>query len=393
MKLIYRFLIIVALASALGVAYHAVWAQSCGSEEECRKLISEYESKLTSVRQQKNTLASQIQFFDTQIYLTSLRVIDAQNKIKKTQDEIDSISGRIVGLNESLDHVTKLLINKIAESYKRRDVPLLSIFIDSNNASILTNRLKYSKTAEQNDQKLALEVQQAKNNFEKQKNLREQKKAQLDNLSKELVAQQSELKSQQESKRVLLTQTQSSEATYQNLLSQAQAQLSSFKSFVVSSGASSPIGANSFGAGSDGNYYSQRDERWAGKTIGQSPESIIDVGCLLTSISMVAKKLGQNLTPADVASQDRFWLSTAWMRFPWPGVAGRTYQSVSNIDQELQSGNYVIVGVGACSNGGSHYVVLTKKDGGDYIMHDPIYGPDLKFSSHYANICSSATFK
>jgi hypothetical protein len=71
--------------------------------------------------------------------------------------------------------------------------------------------------------------------------------------------------------------------------------------------------------------------------------------------------------------------------------------SVGNIDEELNNGNYVIVGIAYSSctgkSGGDHYLVLTKKDGNDYLMHDPIYGPDIKFSSHYSIICSSATYK
>ena len=109
---------------------------------------------------------------------------------------------------------------------------------------------------------------------------------------------------------------------------------------------------------------------------------------------MVAKHYGENVIPSNIASDiSRFYGFTAYMSLPWKSVAGRSYYGGVDTDQELANGNYVIVGVGGCSNGGSHFVVLTKKDGSDYIMHDPIFGPDLKFSSHYGNICSSATFK
>ena len=120
----------------------------------------------------------------------------------------------------------------------------------------------------------------------------------------------------------------------------------------------------------------------------------MNVGCLLTSVAIVAKHYGDNVTPGNIASDiSRFYGYTAYMNLPWKSVAGRSYYGGINIDQELANGNYVIVGVGGCSSGGSHFVVLTKKDGDDYIMNDPIYGPDLKFSSHYSNICSNGTFK
>jgi hypothetical protein len=44
---------------------------------------------------------------------------------------------------------------------------------------------------------------------------------------------------------------------------------------------------------------------------------------------------------------------------------------------------------------GTHFVVLSKKSGSDYIMYDPWYGPDLKFSDYYqkSSIYSAVVFK
>jgi len=215
----------------------------------------------------------------------------------------------------------------------------------------------------------------------------------LDKLNETLNYQNQTLNNQKVQKQKLLSDTQNDETTYQRLLTQAKAQLAGFRSFVSTAGAG-VISANQFGSGSDGAYYSQRDERWASQSIGYSSENILEVGCLLTSVAMIGKHYGDNVTPGNIASDPyRFYGYTAYMSLPWKSVAGRTYYGGVNIDQELANGNYVIVGVGGCSSGGSHFVVLTKKEGDDYIMHDPIYGPDLKFSSHYSNICSNGTFK
>jgi len=299
-------------------------------------------------------------------------------------------------LNTSLDYLSRVFLKKVADGYKRREAPFVDIFLDSENASKLTNRLKYMQIAQDSDRKIAFKVEQAKANYEDQKKLREIKKIELGKLQDLLAEQEVSLNQQKVQKQKLLSDTQSDEATYQRLLSQAKAQLTSFRNFVQQSVGGNVIGANAFGSGSDGNYYSQRDARWASATIGYSPESVLDVGCLLTSISMVAKKLGQNVTPLDLARDtSRFWGNTAWMRLPWPGVAGKSYTSVSNVDQELANGNYVIAGVPVynCAGGGNHFVVITRKEGNDYIMHDPIYGPDTRFRDHYSGFCTTATFK
>lgn len=360
---------------------------------DLQKKISEYQAKLQELRQQKNTLSSQIQYMDTQISLTGLQINETEQKIIKTEKEIDLLGSRIEGLDQSLDYLSKLLITRVVEGYKHKPFSVLSIVLDNKNAYDFLNQIKYLKSAQDTNQKLLYSVQDAKSNAEEQKKLREDKKIELDRLTETLNVQKESLDSQKIQKQKLLVDTQSDETTYQRLLTQAQAQLAGFKSFVSTAGAG-VISANQFGIGSDGAYYSQRDERWASQSIGYSSENILNVGCLLTSVAMIGKHYGENITPGDMASDtSRFYGSTAYMSLPWKGVAGRSYYGGVDIDQELANGNYVIVGVGGCASGGSHFVVLTKKDGDDYIMNDPIYGPDLKFSSHYSNICSNGTFK
>lgn len=367
------------------------------SQDQLNELINKCSSKKNELSQKRNTLRTEIQYMDTQIYLTALKIQDTEQKIITTQEEIDLLGSRIDGLDDSLTNLSGLLINKIVKDYKQRSVSLFALLFDSQKATELLSKIKYVKTVRDNNQKLLVQVQEAKSNFEEQKKLREDKKIELDELTTTLNAQKISLANQKIQKQKLLVDTQNDESNYQRIISLAQAQLSGFKSFVSSAGAGI-ISANQFGNGSDGAYYSQRDARWANQTIGYSSENILDVGCLLTSVAMVAKKNGSDVTPSNIASDtSRFFGNTAYMRLPWAGVAGKSYSSISTSDSsitgELNNGNYVIVGVGGCSSGGSHFVVLTKKDGDDYIMHDPIYGPDLKFSSHYSNFCSAAIFR
>lgn len=366
------------------------------NEQELEEIKRLCQIKSNELQGQIYTTNSQIEYMDTQIYLTTVQIQQTEYNIKKITQEIERLTEKIDGLNTSLNYLSKTFLKKIVEGYKRRQINVLEIFLDSEKASVFTNRLKYIKIAQDNDRRLAFQVQQAKINFEEQKSLRDKKKKTLDDLKITLNNQNIKLNDQKKVKQKLLEEIKNNKAATDVFLQQIQKQLAAFKSFVKSSGAGSIIGANSLGSGSDGFYYSQRDERWANKTVGYSSENVLEVGCLISSVAMVAKKYGQNVTPLDLAGDaDRFYGLTAYMRLPWKGVAGRSYQSIaiSNIDQELNGGNYVIVGVGGCGYGGSHFIVLLKKEGEDYIMHDPIYGPDLKFSSHYSNICSAATFK
>jgi len=47
------------------------------------ELIKEYEKKLVDIRQQKNTLSTQIQEMDTQMYLTGLTIQRSEQKLLK----------------------------------------------------------------------------------------------------------------------------------------------------------------------------------------------------------------------------------------------------------------------------------------------------------------------
>ena len=391
------------LAVILLINFGLVVAQETtgSSQSDLEKKIEEYQQRLTEIRQEKNTLSSQIQYMDTQIYLTQLRIEDTEKKVIQTQKEIETLGSRIEGLDSSLNYLTKLLLEKVIEGYKQRSLSIIDYLLNTNNAEDFLVRVKYLKTTQNNNQKIVVQVQQAKINFEEQKKLREEKVAQLDNLKNQLDIQKQELDNQKHAKQKLLADTQNSENAYQDLLARAQRQLQAFKSFVQSSGASSVISANAFGTG-DGNYFSQRDERWAYKTIGYSSDNILNVGCLITSVAMSLKKKGVDTNPSIIASNpDYFDANTANMKYRdrigWPnGLRSEIDISLSQVDEELNNSNYVIVGInyGSCNKYYSdHFVVLTKKEGNDYKMYDPLWGPDINFYSKYNSICWAEVIK
>jgi peptidoglycan hydrolase CwlO-like protein len=360
--------------------------QSLAIKNQCLLDKSKIDSTISEFEREKTQALYQIS-------ITSIQIEDTRQKITETKNEIEVLETRIQNLDQSLNYVSKLLLTYIVEGYKKRSFSLLNIIFENNSAGDLLGQIKYLKTVQDNNQKLLYTVQETKSNYEEQSKLREEKTKELANLNNSLLQLEADLENKKEKLIQSIADQQNQKANKDKILAIAEAQLAGFKSFVSSAGVGT-ISANQFGSGSDGAYYSQRDERWANQTIGYSSENILNVGCLLTSVTMVAKHYGDNVTPSNIASDpSRFYENTAYMSLPWKSVAGRSYYGNINIDQELQNGNYIIVGVGGCSYGGSHFVVLIKKDGDDYIMHDPIYGPDLKFSSHYSNICSSGTFK
>ena len=367
---------------------------SSKSDLENRK--KELEEKLQQASKQKDTLSSQIEYMDTQVYLTEVKVEQTESQIEDKTKEIDSLTTRIDGLDKSLDNLSETLIDRVVDGYKQRRVSMFEYFLDSENANEFLGRVKYQKTAQENNQRLLFQVQQTKSKFKDMKDLKEKKKEELANQKEELSGLRQELLAQQESKEQLLAVTKNDETAYRRQIDEINRQISQFKSFVATTGVGT-IGANSLGTGDGGWYMSQRDSRWAGQRMGDSGESVLDVGCFITSIAMVMKFYGQDYTPATIASQAKYFYGgsssacfptsnpTAYACHPsgfngsW---GGKSYKNISydQIPSYLSRNVPVISGV----RGGSHYIVLKKMDGSEYIMNDPIYGPDLKVSQYYS---------
>ncbi len=209
------------------------------SQADLQTLISLCGQKVADLRSQVNTLSSQIQLMDTQIYLTEIKIQNTQSQIETTQKEIDLIDSRIGGLDSSLNILTRTLISRIIEDYKNHSVLNVSFFevlFDSENANDFFTRLKYLQTAQENNQKLLVQVQEAKLNYEDQKKLREEKKKELADLVTTLNNQQVDLKNQQGAKKNLLVETQNSEVIYQNLLAQAKAEYAAIQGIIAGAG-------------------------------------------------------------------------------------------------------------------------------------------------------------
>ncbi len=208
---------------------------------EIESKIQEYQKKVTDLGAQKRSLSSQIQYMDIQTNLTELKIQSTETKVTTLQHEISILTSRIDGLDNSLDKVSKLLLESVVANYKEKSMTFFDLLLDSNNARDLVKKVKYYQIARDNDQKILLQVQEAKLNFEEQKSLREKKKVELDELEKQLRAQQEELKTQKAEKESLLADTQSDEKKYQQLLQQAMAEFSAIQRAVASGSKVGPV--------------------------------------------------------------------------------------------------------------------------------------------------------
>lgn len=374
------------------------------SQDELRAIIAKCTDKINSLNDQKKTLSSQIELFDTQINLTALKIQDTEEQITNTQKEIDLLTSRIGGLDTSLDYLSKLLINRIVNGYKNQSITVFDVVLDSDNAGELLNKLKYYKIIEQNNQKVLIQVQEAKLNDEQQKQLREKKKTELDQLTKTLQAEKVDLDNQKSQKQKLLADTQNDENTYQKIVAQAMAQLAGFNRFVTSQGGASLL-SNQTVCDDWGCYYNQRDSQWGSILInGQQYCGYNDscnlarAGCLITSMAMIYTHFGhRGVNPLSINGNPwNFSAGTALLSFTVVADGATTTRITSAIDGELGAGRPVIAGISY--DGGpipDHYIVLISGSSGNYMMDDPYTenGHNIPLTSHYSANSIVAVYK
>jgi hypothetical protein len=333
----------------------------------------------------KNTLKNEIDSKTVQIDLTTQKIVATQQNIAGLEEDISQLSGRIADLDFSLDELSAVLIRRIAETYKKGRPDPLTLFLASHDFSEFIGRYKYVRVAQAHDREIILAMEKAKYDYEGQKDLKEEKQLQLENWQTHLAQEKAVLDQAVRSKQLLLRET---EASYQRTLARIQAEKQKI------------AGVSLFGRPAefrqwpgDNHYFNQADSRWAMLPIGggvYGPSYMWEWGCAVTSMAMVLHKWGAAIDPG-ILSQSPIYRADliAWQDVPGPGGFGGTIQvkghgyggivSWEQIDTTLNAGNWVIVYV----SGVGHYVVLLNKDGDDYRMHDPYFGPNLSFNERY----------
>lgn len=344
--------------------------------------IRALEQKVSDLKSQGNSLTAQIGAMDNQITLTEYRIDSTKNQMMEITLDIAAAGKRMQNLEGSLDNVTKVLLNRIVANYQAGGTNNMQALLTSGNISDMVTRANYLKLVQSHDRKLLYDTQQARNDYANQKLILESKKKKVEELNKQLQEYTKQLDQDKINKEQLLSATKNDEVHYQKLLTDARAQVEAMKSFTRSQGGSRLLGTIT---SADGWYFSQRDSRWGNNSMGNSPETVWEVGCLASSMAMILKKHGQDVTPATiVANSSYFFSNTAYMLIPWGGgkFTSRWGNNTAFIDEKLASGEPVIVGV----KGSSHFIVLKSGSNGDYIMHDPWEGPDLRFKDYYSSI-------
>lgn len=361
------------------------------NEDDLKACVNFFSQSRQSRTSQRLTLESELNNLNKAILITSTNILVTTREISNLEKEIINLTSKIGQLDLSLDEISEILAKRIAETYKKGKVDFVSLFLSSQNFSDFVSRFKYLRIVQLHDRQLMIQMETARTNFEDQKTLKEQKQEELDAAKKKLESQKILLTQQKAAKDNLLADTKNDERRYQQLQSQAQSQLAAFRKFVTAQGGAGIL-SNQTKCDDWGCYYNQRDSQWGNMLIGLSNITMADAGCLVSSVAMVAKHYGKNITPADIASSlAAFELTTAYLKKSWSDKGMSVSRSgfspsEDKVNNEINSGRPVIVGLYGTYNYPEHFIVIKGKDSRGYIMNDPFMenGNDKPLTDKYS---------
>lgn len=200
------------------------------------------ESNISEVRGQSITLSNTISLLNSQLQVQQIQIDTTTAEINSLEKQITDLSNRIVGLDVSLDHLSRVLVNRVNEQYKvaRANPPLMLVVADSF-SEFLTN-FKLLKVTQAQTLEAMEEAETQKSTYDEQKALKESKQQEVEVKKSALVAQQSTLAKQRGEQQFLLQQTQNDEARYQRELEKTLAELEAIQSIIAGKGSETEVG-------------------------------------------------------------------------------------------------------------------------------------------------------
>jgi len=352
-----------------------------------KKALEEKAKQAAAAQAQKEkeaaAISGQIVYVENQITQTQGAIVSTDSQVAKTQDNIVQLSANIIDQEKNLASEQKTMDKVITSLYMEGDAGLLESLLSSNSISEAITNQQYYEAIQQQVEGSIQRITAIKNDLSNQKDQKDKQLTDLTSLKLSQVDQKKFLESRKVLKSELLSDTKSTVVALEAEQVAAKAAIADLQVRI------DRIKAASIGAGGDlvsatdaSWYYRQTDDRWASEKLGLYA-TIGDYGCLLTSLTMIAKFYGKNYTPLsalDSSSFVRSWGKNDGALISTSMVSDGKSQPVdwTVIDSELAAGHPVIVGVAlgvdmGNSYGVSHFVVIKSKIGTDkYAMHDPL---------------------
>ena len=222
-----------------------VFAKVCGEKgetlSEAEQIEQDCRQKLQDLAGQKQTLTTALNTLNTQINLTQAQISKTEKELMALANDIAALGIKIGQIDQSLGHLSEVMVVRVRETYKQSYLEPVYLLFSSQGFPDFINRVKYVRSVQNHDKNVFIAMEQIKLNYDTQKNLKENKQAEVESLKLKLNKQKSALATRQLEKQRLLELTKNDEKKYQDLLQQAQAEYLAIQSILAGQGTETKV--------------------------------------------------------------------------------------------------------------------------------------------------------
>ncbi len=344
---------------------YALEAQKAREQLQDKKEEAEY------LQGQLSILGYQIKEAETSLAITNQKIEETTQKINTLKAEIEKQESDLAKENSSMDSV-------LSSWYMEGDSNSMvnNIFSSSNLSEIISSQEYYDSIKQQIELKIA-KIDQLKKDLYNQKTEQETSIAELNRHKDNQVTQKASIESQQNSQASLLKNTNNAISDLKDQEKVATQKAQEIQTKINQINATKIWGGQITSSNDSGWYYSQLS--YPNLYLGPSYYTVAQYGCLITSLTMVAKYYGRNYDVPSAVAASSFNREGYLLYTPIVSDGGSQPIDWNRVNEELADGHPVVVGVAlgvsmGNSYGVSHFVVLKpySQNGNHYSMHDPL---------------------
>lgn len=237
-----KIIVVILTASFFLTLSYGIKAESEDKIQGVQNEIDELQQKLEEIQGQKQTLAQTIEYLTIKILLTEREIQQTQSEIDVLELEIDTLLGKIGLLDVNLEKISSVLINRVSASYKNNRTEPMFLLLITNGFQDFFRKYKYLKVSQQHDREVIFALEEARTNYDLQKQIKEEKQAEVEALQNKLLEQKAVIDSQKQQKQAALRVTRNDEMKYQEQLAKALAELEAIQSIIAGKASETEVG-------------------------------------------------------------------------------------------------------------------------------------------------------
>jgi peptidoglycan hydrolase CwlO-like protein len=349
-------------------------------KQQLSQQVEDAKKQAQAKQTQADALKNQINKVSTQINQTESSINSLSSQISQTGKDIADLDGKIQDQMDKLATEKAKMSTLVSSWYMERQDGLLVTLLDTNNISEMVDREQSYNSTYQQLETISDNISKAKDDLNNKRNEKANQMSALDGLKSDQEAQKSNLEANKQIKNRLLNDTNGAITDLNQKQQQAQERIKAVDAQIRALTATRIWGGQIVSSNDGGWYFTQTGNY---THLGNSPYTVSQYGCLITSMAMVATYYGHNVSPSDIASNTALFDDNGYLQVNSPpgiGVNILPSRTVdwNVVDDEVSNDRPVIVSiylpsVGAVNrDGSSHFIVIKGKSNGKYLMHDPI---------------------